>query len=240
MKTRTYRVSNVEAFRQWECDDEAELADIITKIAGKFEPSPAMRAGTAFHKALELACTGIAADSIEAEGYTFNFATDMDVELSPIREVRASKTYMVDGLPITISGQIDQIDGHRIDDHKTTVRFDPDRYLDGYQWRLYLDIFGAHQFRWNVFEIAEAEEPACYNVRAAHRLEQFRYPRLEADCQAMVECFARFVRAHVEDQWTDEGACTFPPEPVETVDKLHALTQMEDTPRAVALLEPTF
>lgn len=220
---QTYRVSHVESFRQWERDDEGELADIVTKIAGTFEPSPAMRAGTAFHKALELAPTGIAADSIEAEGYTFHFPDDMDVELSPIREVRASKTYMVDGEPITISGQVDQIDGHRVDDHKTTGRFDPDRYLEGYQWRLYLDIFGAHHFRWNVFEIAEAEEPASYNVRAAHRLEQFRYPRLAADCQDMVGRFARFVRAHIEQQWTDEdpdaASATPTPAAVEAVDR---------------------
>jgi exodeoxyribonuclease (lambda-induced) len=42
-------------------------------------------------------------------------------------------------------------------------------------------------------------------------------------------------------QWTDEGADTLPPEPVETVDRDDALTQMEDAPRkAVPLLQPTF
>ena len=39
------------------------------------------------------------------------------------------------------------IDGLRIEDHKTTSRFEPDWYLPGYQWRLYLDIFGASRFR---------------------------------------------------------------------------------------------
>jgi len=195
---KTYRVSNVETFRQWEIDEAAGIEDLIESITGWSEGSAAMKAGTAFHKALELAPTGLAADSIEANGYTFHFPTDMDVELSPHREVRADKVYIVDGEPIRISGQVDQIDGKRVDDHKTTGNFTPDRYLDGYQWRLYLDIFGADQFRWNVFEIAEDEEPFSYWVKASHRLEQYRYPGMEGDCQAMVERFARFVRQYIE------------------------------------------
>jgi hypothetical protein len=147
-------------------------------------------------------------ERLEANGHVFTFAGDFDVQMAPIRELRASKVYIVDGVPIRISGQVDQIDGKRIDDHKTTGRFDADRYLAGYQWRLYLDIFGADVFRWNVFEIQQVESctptegfelpPPEYEVFAQHRLEQFRYPALEADCQALVERFARFVRDHIE------------------------------------------
>lgn len=193
-----HRVSNVEAFRQWEADEEASLDDLLARLRGESEPSAAMIAGTAFHRALELAQTGIAADEISANDHTFIFVSDMDVELAPIRELRASKTYIVDGDPITISGQVDQLDGLRIDDHKTTSRFNPDRYLEGCQWRLYLDIFGAQRFRWNVFEIAPMDEPLTYQVTACHRLEQYRYPGLPEDCQALVERFARFVREHLQ------------------------------------------
>lgn len=193
-----YRVSSVEAFRQWELDDEAETAELIAKINGTFPSSQAMRAGTAFHTVLELSPTGIAVDEAKQDEFTFVFFQDMVIELNPIRELRASKTYMVDGQPIVISGQVDSIAGKRIEDHKTTSRFDPERYLTGYQWRLYLDIFGADHFRWNVFELRELEEPMTYLVADSHRLEQFRYPGLEADCFALVSRFARFVRDHVE------------------------------------------
>jgi len=195
-----YRVSSLERFRQWESDQDAELSDLIADLTGQSEPSPAMLAGTAFHKALELACTGLAADSIEADGYTFRFPYDMEVELSPIRECRAHKVYVVDGIPCAITGQVDLIDGLRVDDHKTTGRFDPDRYLADYKWRLYLEIFGAALFRWNVFEIAEAEAPGVYEVKAAHRLEQYRYPGMPADCEALVARFVRFARDHLEQK----------------------------------------
>lgn len=191
-----YRVSMVEAFRKWEGDDEAELADIVSIIRGEWPESDAMRAGTAFHKAIET-LAGDDSETLEADGHTFFFDEDFEVELTPIREVRASKTYIVDGAPIVISGQADGVSGNRVDDTKTTGFFDPDRYISGYQWRLYLDIFGADRFRWNVFEIREessTQHIKNYTVRAMHRLEQHRYPELADDCQALVERFARFVR----------------------------------------------
>lgn len=195
---KAWRVSNVEAFRQFELDEEAEPGQFIGELLHGFEPSAAMVAGTAFHKALEDAPTGLCVSALEALGHTFTFRGDFEVRLPVIRELRASKAYVVDGKPIVISGQVDGIEGLRIDDHKTTSRFDPDRYLTGYQWRLYLDIFGASVFRWNVFEINELDFPGLYEVRDQHTLEQYRYPALGADCQALVERFARFVREHVQ------------------------------------------
>lgn len=203
-----YRVSNVEAFREWERDEEADIGTLVDKITGVFEPSPAMVAGTAFHQMLEDAISGIEISEAEALGHRFMFPMPLEIEVTPIRELRASKTYMVDGEPITISGQVDAIEGLRIEDHKTTARFDADRYLSGYQWRLYLDIFGAARFRWNIFEIVQVEStgqsdgfelpPPEYEVFGQHRLERFRYPALEADCLALVTRFARFVREHIE------------------------------------------
>lgn len=194
---KAWRVSNVEAFRKFEQDEEADMGEFIGELQFGFESSAAMLAGTAFHKALEDAPTGITATSLMALGHTFTFRGDFEVRLPVIRELRASRTYMVDGEPIVISGQVDGIEGLRIDDHKTTARFDPDRYLTGYQWRLYLDIFGASVFRWNVFEMAEQDQPGHYEIFALHPLEQHRYPALHEDCSALVTRFARFVREHV-------------------------------------------
>jgi hypothetical protein len=205
---KTYRVSNVESFRQYEQDEEAEADDLIANIRGEKAPSAAMLAGTAFHKALELAQAGDVSERVEALGHVFTFACDVEVEAAPVREMRASKTYMVDGEPITISGQVDALFGKRIDDHKTTGRFDPERYIAGCQWKLYLDIFGADLFRWNVFELQQVESttatdgfdlpPPEYEVIAQHTLEQFSYPTMGADCQRLVERFARFVRERIE------------------------------------------
>jgi hypothetical protein len=196
----TFRVSEVESFRQYREDDDASLEALVARMRGEVPPSPAMEAGTAFHAALEGSPTGLTVSSIEANGYTFTFAGDFTAELPTIRELRASKTWMVDGEPVTISGQLDCIHGKRVEDHKTTGRFDPERYLAGYQWRLYLSIFGADHFRWNVYEIAERDHPLEWEVFAAHRLEQYRYPAMEDDCALLVQDLARFARVHLPER----------------------------------------
>lgn len=200
----TFRVSEVESFRQWRDDEEASLEQLLSRLRGQTLPSPAMEAGTAFHAALETAQTGEVSELV-ANGYTFTFAGDFTAELPAIREVRASKTWLVDGEPVTISGQLDAIEGKRVEDHKTTARFDPERYLTGYQWRLYLEIFGADHFRWNVFEIAEKDHPLEWEVFAAHRLEQYRYPGMNADCARVVEDLARFARIYLPERRRTES-----------------------------------
>lgn len=195
----TFRVSEVESFRYWKADEEADLDDMRARLLGEFPASAAMAAGTAFHKALEHAHAGDV-EVLEADGYQFGFDVDTALVLPTVREIRASKTWMVDGKPMTISGQLDGITGKRIEDHKTTARYDPERYLTGYQWRLYLSIFQADQFRWNIFEIKEDGHPLDWLVTSHHQLDQYRYPALEADCTALVADFARFVREYVPER----------------------------------------
>lgn len=195
----TFRVSEVESFRYWKADEESELDDLRGRLLGEFPASDVMRAGTAFHKALEHAQAGDV-EVLEVDGYQFGFEVDAAIALPTVREIRASKTWMVDGKPITISGQLDGITGKRIEDHKTTGRYDPERYLTGYQWRLYLSIFEADTFRWNIFEIKEDGHPLDWLVTAYHQLEQHRYPSMEADCTALVSDFARFVREYVPER----------------------------------------
>ncbi len=212
-----WRVSNLEEFRKFEMDDEYEVHTLVNRLVGDFSPSEAMLAGTAFHKYLELSPEGIALDVFEQDGFTFSVEGDFTLELPVIRELRASKKYMVDGIAVTVSGQVDALEGKRVDDTKTTGSFSPDRYLEGYQWRYYLDIFGADHFRWNVFELfhAASDPERFYRVRAHHPLEQHRYPGLERDCQALVERFARFVRTYIPTQEAADAIMKSAPQEME-------------------------
>jgi hypothetical protein len=193
----TFRVSEVETFRQWREDEDAELETLLARMRGQSDASEAMLAGTAFHKALEVAQPGNAS-TLQALGYTFNIGGDFELALPTIREVRAHRTYDGDGIAVTVTGQVDAIEGRRVEDHKTTGRFDPERYLNGYQWRLYLDIFGADHFRWNVFEIACNEDGyppgMVWDVYAMHRLEQYRYPGMERDCEKLALDLGTFAK----------------------------------------------
>ena len=193
------RVSNIEAFRQWknwrplfDGQDEPTVGDLVRFITVD-EPTDAMRAGTAFHKAMELAQVG-SHETFEANGYTF-MLPDADLELPAIREMRAYGDY--GGL--TVTGQVDAIEGRIVFDHKTTGTFDPERYLDGCQWKFYLDLFDADEFRWNVFVIKEVE-PQVYSVAAPQVLAAYRYPGMHADCESLAADFLAFARNHLPER----------------------------------------
>ena len=175
------RVSHIEAFRQWRLTDDPPEA-LVERLTS-FEPTEAMEAGTAFHRALELAQPG-EYDRLEANGYTFILPEDCELYLPKVRELRCFRQYG----PLTVTGQVDALEGKRIEDHKTTAYFAAERYLDGCQWRFYLDIFGADVFRWNVFEIREIK-PLVFEVADPQILEQHRYPGLHRDCERLAAEF---------------------------------------------------
>lgn len=183
------RVSNIEAFRRWREAEDQPVEDLIEFITVD-NPTPAMLAGTAFHEALEHAQPG-AYEVLEAMGYTFHLP-DADLVLPTIREVRAYGQYG----DLTVTGKVDCLDGRRVADHKTTSRFDAERYLAGYQWRFYLDLFGADVFRWNVFELRELE-PMVFQVSAPQLLEITRYPGMHDDCMQLALDYLDFARNHL-------------------------------------------
>lgn len=183
------RVSSIESFRRWREDEEQTVDDLVHWLTHD-EPSEPMRAGTAFHKALELAVPGDHS-TLYADGYTFHLP-EAELALPTIRELRAFANYG----PLQVTGCVDCLFGRRIDDHKTTSRFDAERYLGGYQWRFYLDLFDANVFRWNVFEIRELT-PRVYEVAEPQTLEAYRYPGMHEDCARLAADFYAFAQQHL-------------------------------------------
>lgn len=186
------RVSNIETFRRWRADPDAIASDLVARLRD-FEPTEAMLAGTAFHKCMEDAIPG-EYDRLEANGYTF-ILPDASIALPAIRELRCYGQY---GL-LEVTGQVDALYGKRVEDHKTTAYFNADGYLEGCQWRFYLDLFGADVFRWNVFELRPVKgQDKTYEVGEPQTLEQYRYPGLHDDCMALAAGYYDFAIKHLE------------------------------------------
>lgn len=186
------RVSNLEAFRQYRESEDMTADDLVRWITSS-EPTPAMLAGTAFHAAIEVCGEG-EFDTLEANGYTF-LMPDAEIALPAIRELRGYKRYG----DLTVTGCVDCLDGRVVIDHKTTSRFDAERYLAGYQWRYYLDIFEADTFRWNVWVIREVE-PLVFKVDPPEFLEAHRYPGMEDDCARLAADYYEFAITHINNQ----------------------------------------
>lgn len=190
------RVSNIEAYRQFfhwrplfDGQEEPTVEDLVRFITVD-EPSEAMKVGTAFHKAIELAQDGDH-EEFEANGYRF-ILPDAELSVPAIREMRAFGHYG----RLEVTGQVDAIHGQIVFDHKTTSKFDPERYLDGCQWKFYLDLFGADQFQWNIFVLKEEEE-FVYRVAEPQLLKAYRYPGLHADCERLAADFLEFALEHI-------------------------------------------
>ena len=187
------RVSNIETYRRWRADPDAIADDLVARLQD-FEPTEAMLAGTAFHKCMEDATPG-EYDVLEANGFTFHLP-DAAIALPTIRELRCFGQYG----PLRVTGQVDALYGKRVEDHKTTAYFNADGYLEGCQWRFYLDLFGADVFRWNVFEIKPMKgKERTYEVSAPQTLEQYRYPGLHDDCMDLAAGFYQFATTHMKE-----------------------------------------
>lgn len=186
------RVSNIEAFRKWREDEDQTVEELVRFITVE-APTEAMQAGTAFHKALEIAKEG-SHETLSALGYTFHLPDAGVVEMPSIRELRAYGRY--GGL--TVTGQVDGLHGRLVVDHKTTKWPDPERYLNGCQWRYYLDIFGADVFRWHIFQIKEVG-PFEYDVQPPQVLTAYRYPEMRAYCERLAAEYLDFANRFLRE-----------------------------------------
>lgn len=193
--------TDIDALRYYLAEDEADLADLLAQLRRQSQPTDAMLAGTAFHTALETAGEGVAT-VLHADGYEFTLDLQEEIDLPPIREIKATREYIVGDVAVTLVGKVDGVFGRRIDDHKLTGSFDAERYLSGYQWRIYLEIFGADEFRWNVFEgAASTVSHRQWRVRSLHKLPAYRYPGIAADVERQVAAFVEFARAHLPEKF---------------------------------------
>lgn len=199
MQTLRVSATDLDQLRYYREADDMELADLIARLKHLMPSSEAMEAGTALHKALELAEPG-EHKGFEQDGFTFSFETDAELDLPVIREMKATAEFLFDDVVVTIVGKVDAIHGKRVDDHKFTAKFDADRYLDSYQWRLYLHIFGADEFRWNIFEALESA-PRNYLIRHVHPLRMHRYPGLAEDVERELREFVLFARDHLPERF---------------------------------------
>ena len=199
MQTLRVSATDIDNLRRFYDEEDADLADLIRQLRHLMPSTEAMEAGTALHKAIELAEPG-EHKGFEQDGFTFSFETDAVIDLPVIREMKATREYIVDDVRVTLVGKVDAVHGKRIDDHKFTAKFDADRYLDSYQWRIYLEVFNADVFNWNIFEALESA-PRNYLIRNVHKLTQRRYPTMGDDVERQVRAFVVFARDHLPERF---------------------------------------
>lgn len=200
-------VSNVELYRRFRSSEDFPLDILLRQMRGETEPTEKMRAGTALHAYLEHADDD-AVSVAYSDGYTFHFACESSIDLSPVRELRGQRVFSLsNGETIEVRGRVDALDGMTVDDHKLSADFDAARYMESYQWRLYLAIFGATQFRYNVFVgAADREDATVWTIRDFVQLTLHAYPEMERDIDAELIRYVDFFRTYMQPQQSGAAA----------------------------------
>jgi hypothetical protein len=180
-------VSDLDLYRKYREDDDFPLPVFLAQLRRETAATPAMMRGRAFARAMEMAPCG-EASVLSADGHTFAFTCDAEIEAWPRREVKAEKEYS----GVLVSARCDRILGCTVADDKTTSKYDVEGYIDKFQWRFYLDMFDADVFRWHIWECHELSKPTEWEVYAHHLLVQYRYPRMEEELYELADDFRRF------------------------------------------------
>lgn len=92
---------------------------------------------------------------------------------------------------VQLVGKADIIQGATIIDIKTTAKIDIQRYIDSYQWRAYLMLFGANLFEYHIYQIKD--EPELIDITDFELLKLNDYDGLVSDLKCVVNDFKDFI-----------------------------------------------
>jgi len=188
MKTK-FSVTDVDSLHWYHILEDMTVDDMIKRLKREGETNIKMLIGTAFHSILE----NPPSDDIsiaENDGFVFNINCDAEIILPQIREIRASKTYNVNGIECFVTGGVDGISGNVVYDHKLSFNPNPEYYFDSYQWRAYLDIYNADIFTYYIYHAKEIKDLKEIDIVDISKLSMYRYPEMENN---LIEKFGELV-----------------------------------------------
>src|SRR5260221_2358754 len=183
-------VSNIDLYRMWRGNEDLGLEWLLHRLRGEEPQTEQMKAGEAFHKALESPDFTEQTEVVSGD-YWFSILCEIELVLPFVRELKIEQEY--GGL--LVRGRVDGLTAKTVTDYKTTEQFDADRLMEGYQWRFYLDMLECDKFTWKVFVLSQYGKPGHYDVRQTHDLTQYRYPGLHEDCERLAAEYLQFTQS---------------------------------------------
>ena len=154
----------------------------------------AMKCGSAFHALLE---HDFDYDLARSQGFNFLFSDALDgtIELGDVREQKYVTRIFDD---VDLVAKIDAETSSKLIDHKLTAVFDPEKYMDAYQWRAYLLVKEYDNFKYQVFEHSGLDTVVNglteVKIKSYHELSQHSYLNMESDVKALVREVADFAK----------------------------------------------
>lgn len=191
--------TTLEAYRRWLENEDAGIDDMLAYLEKKIEPTPAMRAGSAFHKILEYAGNSELKQP-EMDGFIFDFSElESEISLPKIREFKFEQLAEIDGVQVTFVGVVDAMDSTTVYDHKLTGLAKAEHYENSMQWRCYLAWLGLPKFTYNLFEKAYqpvGEPQHIIKIKEMVQVSFCRYDGMENEIRELAEHFISFLKQH--------------------------------------------
>jgi len=169
-----------------------EFEELVKRLRGETIETEAMQFGRAFHKLLEKIDEIEEGKDTEIDGNVFS-ANDIlliknNLKYKPalgVPEIKDVKEYNVDGEIVQVSAVADLLVGETVVEYKTTRYFDIEKYQNSYQWRFYMDIFGASKVVYNIF--------VFYNnqLREVKDFKLFNYKDLQDDIRFLLQDYVK-------------------------------------------------
>jgi len=189
----TLHVTDLDSWLWYNRIEDMTAEELVGRLLRTAPANDQMRMGTAWHSIMERPPEDI--QEISMDGFQFVVNCDFKLFLPQSKEIRACKTYLVDGVEVKLTGKCDGITGNTVIDHKLTFKPDPENYLTSYQWRAYLDIFNADVFEYVIYSAKADGNRITINDISTMKL--YRYPNMVNDLVEGIRQLVCFVKTHV-------------------------------------------
>lgn len=202
------RVTQLEKFRRFKCEASEYDTEqsVIDSLDGTLTGNDKTNIGSAFHWLIEKHHErDLKEQCFDKFDVIFNdeqikIALNHVAELGTFTpEIRMSKVFNTKFGDISITGQIDKLQGKIIRDTKVTFRSkSTTEYYDSYQWRVYLSIFELDRFIYDLFEVEKYKDEYQRDVTRCiitpyEPYECIRYELMEADVINLLNEFLEWV-----------------------------------------------
>lgn len=184
MRVSVTELADYRRFR----DTDRTFEEWLARWKRLIPPTPAMRAGTRFHRFLE---TG---------GRDYADRVVFKLDFTPIQpdscEVPLSREFAIGGETVKLVGRLDAIQGKTILDYKLLSRYPKvETYSGSVQWRSYFVLYPqAERFRYQFFIRGYSGDPQVVVVRDVRECAFSRYPAVEDDVTALLGDYRAFIR----------------------------------------------
>lgn len=168
---------------------------LLLSIKGKDVAGWQAHAGRALHAIVENP-TGYTISQmldvpvIEYHGFAYTQAVIDRIlhEMGPgVPEVKATRTFYVDGRPVSVVAKADRVDGLMITDLKAKFsQVDHQATEHDLQWRFYLLVHGAAMFRYLFAQFIDQDKPKDgehFRLKEISQVRYYPYEGLERDCR---------------------------------------------------------